>query len=184
MRDYQEEFDKRVAWIRNLVESAGCKGIIYGNSGGRYLPASNLGSRARKRKLSFFLRHQYIRECGLGRSGALAVYYGNAPGRAFLRSPYKLEVLSGIPLEISGRVLPFYHEGNVELFAGRYQVGSVNSCGRLGVQRQSRCAQDEYGYNPFHYQFFSFLSGLAWAFSWFTLSWVSLSLASIAFSIC
>lgn len=35
MRDYQEEFDKRVAWIKNLVESAGCKGIIYGNSGGK-----------------------------------------------------------------------------------------------------------------------------------------------------
>lgn len=35
MRDYQEEFDKRVAWIKDLVESAGCKGIIYGNSGGK-----------------------------------------------------------------------------------------------------------------------------------------------------
>ena len=35
MRDYKEEFDKRVSWIRNLVESAGCKGVIYGNSGGK-----------------------------------------------------------------------------------------------------------------------------------------------------
>ena len=35
MRDYKEEFDKRVAWIRQLVEGAGCKGIIYGNSGGK-----------------------------------------------------------------------------------------------------------------------------------------------------
>ena len=35
MRDYQQEYDQRVAWIKNLVESAGCKGIIYGNSGGK-----------------------------------------------------------------------------------------------------------------------------------------------------
>ena len=35
MRDYKEEFEKRVAWIRELVESAGCKGVIYGNSGGK-----------------------------------------------------------------------------------------------------------------------------------------------------
>lgn len=35
MRDYQMEYEKRVAWIRGLVEGAGCKGIIYGNSGGK-----------------------------------------------------------------------------------------------------------------------------------------------------
>lgn len=35
MRDYKAEFEKRVAWIRNLVESAGCRGVIYGNSGGK-----------------------------------------------------------------------------------------------------------------------------------------------------
>ena len=35
MRDYKVEFEKRVAWIRQLVEGAGCKGIIYGNSGGK-----------------------------------------------------------------------------------------------------------------------------------------------------
>lgn len=35
MRDYQEEFNKRVAWIKSLVKSAGCEGIIYGNSGGK-----------------------------------------------------------------------------------------------------------------------------------------------------
>lgn len=35
MRDYKAEFEKRVAWIRDLVESAGCRGVIYGNSGGK-----------------------------------------------------------------------------------------------------------------------------------------------------
>lgn len=35
MRDYQQEFDKRVAFIRDLVASAGVKGIVFGNSGGK-----------------------------------------------------------------------------------------------------------------------------------------------------
>ena len=34
-RNWQEEFDGRVAWIRSLVESAGVKGIVFGNSGGK-----------------------------------------------------------------------------------------------------------------------------------------------------
>lgn len=35
MRDYQKEFDSRVAFIRNLVAKSGAKGIVYGNSGGK-----------------------------------------------------------------------------------------------------------------------------------------------------
>ncbi len=35
MRNYQEEFTKRVAFIRDLVKNAGADGIIYGNSGGK-----------------------------------------------------------------------------------------------------------------------------------------------------
>lgn len=35
MRNYQDEFEKRVSFIRNLVQSAGVKGIVYGNSGGK-----------------------------------------------------------------------------------------------------------------------------------------------------
>ena len=35
MRDYQKEFENRVAWIRELVKQAGVKGIVYGNSGGK-----------------------------------------------------------------------------------------------------------------------------------------------------
>lgn len=35
MRDYKIEFEKRVEWIRGIVAQAGCKGIIYGNSGGK-----------------------------------------------------------------------------------------------------------------------------------------------------
>lgn len=35
MRDYQKEFDGRVAFIRGLVESSGVKGIVFGNSGGK-----------------------------------------------------------------------------------------------------------------------------------------------------
>ena len=35
MRDYAEEFEKRVAWIRSLVESAHAKGVVFGNSGGK-----------------------------------------------------------------------------------------------------------------------------------------------------
>ena len=34
-RDWKAEFENRVAWIRNLVESAGVKGIVFGNSGGK-----------------------------------------------------------------------------------------------------------------------------------------------------
>ena len=35
MRDYQKEFDSRVAWIRGLLAKSGQKGIVYGNSGGK-----------------------------------------------------------------------------------------------------------------------------------------------------
>ena len=35
MRDYALEFEKRVAWIRALVESAHASGIVFGNSGGK-----------------------------------------------------------------------------------------------------------------------------------------------------
>jgi NAD+ synthase len=35
MRDYKTEFEKRVAFIRKLVEDSGAEGIVYGNSGGK-----------------------------------------------------------------------------------------------------------------------------------------------------
>lgn len=35
MRDYAVELENRVAFIRNLVEKAGAKGIVFGNSGGK-----------------------------------------------------------------------------------------------------------------------------------------------------
>ena len=34
-RDYESEFQKRVAWIRALVESAHARGVVFGNSGGK-----------------------------------------------------------------------------------------------------------------------------------------------------
>ena len=35
MRDYRLEYEKRVAFIRELVRSSGCAGIVFGNSGGK-----------------------------------------------------------------------------------------------------------------------------------------------------
>ena len=35
MRDYQKEFERRVAWIRDTLAQSGQKGIVYGNSGGK-----------------------------------------------------------------------------------------------------------------------------------------------------
>lgn len=35
MRDYKEEFEQRVAYIRGLVETSHSKGIVFGNSGGK-----------------------------------------------------------------------------------------------------------------------------------------------------
>ena len=35
MRDYESEFQKRVAWIRDLVKSARAGGVVFGNSGGK-----------------------------------------------------------------------------------------------------------------------------------------------------
>ncbi len=35
MRDYQKEYEGRVAFIRDLVASSGAKGIVFGNSGGK-----------------------------------------------------------------------------------------------------------------------------------------------------
>ncbi|MBO6017687.1 MAG: NAD(+) synthase [Oscillospiraceae bacterium] len=34
-RDWQAEYEGRVAWIRDLVKSSGVKGIVFGNSGGK-----------------------------------------------------------------------------------------------------------------------------------------------------
>ena len=35
MRDYKTEFESRVAWIRKLLDESRCKGIVFGNSGGK-----------------------------------------------------------------------------------------------------------------------------------------------------
>ena len=35
MRDYQTEFEQRVVFIRNVLEQAHMRGIVYGNSGGK-----------------------------------------------------------------------------------------------------------------------------------------------------
>lgn len=35
MRDYQKEFDSRVAFIKKLLADSGANGIVYGNSGGK-----------------------------------------------------------------------------------------------------------------------------------------------------
>lgn len=35
MRDYKAEFEQRVKWIRSLLEESGCRGIVFGNSGGK-----------------------------------------------------------------------------------------------------------------------------------------------------
>ena len=35
MRDYKTEFESRVAWIKRLVEESRCRGIVFGNSGGK-----------------------------------------------------------------------------------------------------------------------------------------------------
>ncbi len=35
MREYQAEFEGRVAYIRQLLQSSGAKGIVFGNSGGK-----------------------------------------------------------------------------------------------------------------------------------------------------
>lgn len=37
MRDYKKEYEERVAFIRDLLEKSGAKGIVYGNSGGQGL---------------------------------------------------------------------------------------------------------------------------------------------------
>ena len=35
MRNYKDEFEKRVAFIRDLVSNANANGIVFGNSGGK-----------------------------------------------------------------------------------------------------------------------------------------------------
>lgn len=35
MRDYREEFEKRVGFIRDLLASSGARGLVFGNSGGK-----------------------------------------------------------------------------------------------------------------------------------------------------
>ena len=35
MRDYKIEFEKRVAFIKSVLDESGAKGIVYGNSGGK-----------------------------------------------------------------------------------------------------------------------------------------------------
>ena len=35
MRDYKQEFENRVAFIKNILADSGAKGLVYGNSGGK-----------------------------------------------------------------------------------------------------------------------------------------------------
>ena len=35
MRNYKEETEKRVAFIRQVLAESGCRGIVFGNSGGK-----------------------------------------------------------------------------------------------------------------------------------------------------
>ena len=35
MRNYADEFEKRVAFIKSVLAESGCKGIVFGNSGGK-----------------------------------------------------------------------------------------------------------------------------------------------------
>ena len=35
MRDYRQETEKRIGFIRESLASAGARGIVYGNSGGK-----------------------------------------------------------------------------------------------------------------------------------------------------
>ena len=35
VRDYKEEFEKRIAFIQKALRESGAKGIVYGNSGGK-----------------------------------------------------------------------------------------------------------------------------------------------------
>ena len=35
MRDYQKEFEQRVAFIRRVLDESGAEGIVFGNSGGK-----------------------------------------------------------------------------------------------------------------------------------------------------
>ena len=35
MRDYQQEFENRVAFIKEQLNASGAKGIVFGNSGGK-----------------------------------------------------------------------------------------------------------------------------------------------------
>ena len=35
MRDYKSEFDRRVEFIKNILNKSGADGIVYGNSGGK-----------------------------------------------------------------------------------------------------------------------------------------------------
>ena len=35
MRDYKQEYEGRVAFIRQLLKDSGAKGIVFGNSGGK-----------------------------------------------------------------------------------------------------------------------------------------------------
>lgn len=35
MRNYEQELENRVSFIRQLLKESGCEGIVYGNSGGK-----------------------------------------------------------------------------------------------------------------------------------------------------
>lgn len=35
MRNYKDEFDNRVTFIKKVLTNSGAKGIVYGNSGGK-----------------------------------------------------------------------------------------------------------------------------------------------------
>ena len=47
MRDYKLETEKRIAFIRSALQESGCKGIIFGNSGGKDSALVNIAPRLR-----------------------------------------------------------------------------------------------------------------------------------------
>ena len=131
------------------------------------------------------LREQDIGIGGLRRAGALAVHDADRGGRALLRAPDQLEIIPDLPLEIARRMVAANDEGHVELLVHADEIGRLDLDGGLAVGGQGKPQGREECCQFLHHQFFSFCRDFSSAaFSLFTLSWVSRSLAWMARSSC
>ena len=82
MRNYEQELENRVAFIRQLLKESGCEGIVYGNSGGKDSALVGIiTNRTRKTRVA-------LRQFAEGKRSARASFTATAAARTARSSAF------------------------------------------------------------------------------------------------